>query len=87
MSNRNRPNRSVKVTDVAGTDEPVIVDRGDVASTLRASWFWDAPELWDAPENTRDQVFGWLDQLQQALDRNEHTADLEAALGIRIEEQ
>lgn len=70
----------VTVVDVAGTDEPVVVDRDDVASSLRTAWFWDAPE------DSREQVFAWLDDLQRALNRNEPTADLEAALGIRIEE-
>ena len=42
-------------------------------------WFWDTPE------EVRDKVFGWLDDLQEALNRNEATGALEANLGIRIE--
>jgi hypothetical protein len=71
--------RKVWVIDVAGTDEPVLLDRDEVASRLREAWFWDAPE------ESRDEVFGWLDDLQGALNRNKFTGDLETALGIRIE--
>lgn len=72
-------NKRVTIIDVAGTAEPVEVDRSDVASDLRSTWFWDAPE------ESREQVFGWLDDLQRALNRNEYTGDLETALGIKIE--
>lgn len=73
------PPAQVRVIDVAGDAEPVLLDRDQVASDLRSTWFWDVPD------DSREQVFGWIDDLQRALDRNENTDDLETALGIRIE--
>jgi hypothetical protein len=73
------PTAKIRVTDVAGTGGEFTTERSNVASALRAEWFWDAPE------ESRDQVFAWLDELQRQLNQRGHTKDLESALGIEID--
>jgi hypothetical protein len=69
----------VKDLDGDRTEEALLMERGEVASELRSLWFWDTPE------EDRDLVFGWLDALQEALNRNEPTDALESCLLIKIE--
>ncbi|WP_034161878.1 hypothetical protein [Mycobacterium tuberculosis] len=68
-----RFNHLVTVTDLE-TGDRAVCDRDQVAETIRA-WFPDAPlEVREA-----------LVRLQAALNRHEHTGELEAFLRISVE--
>jgi hypothetical protein len=65
---------AIQVISTVGEYRSLLIDRSDVVSVLLPELFPDAP----------GEVVGWLHDLQQALNRDEYTGDLEAALGIRI---